>query len=129
MNDGDDFDGLAMDAIDLSIRKLKQFSQFLLRGLGYSAARCGERLGLPKPKENAIDESFCIDGRSNPDRLNDGSQLIRRMLRPPEREGHDARRIRLRMRGPSRLGVGYAARDGLSNVDLISEIIPSSRVR
>ena len=98
MQNRHDFDDRGPDAIDDPVRWLHELASVPGADLGHMATGLRKLLRLAKPADDALDDLIGIHGRGETDVLSDRAELIRGLLRPAELEGHDARRIRLRMR-------------------------------
>lgn len=98
MDDGQYFNRLALYVIDEPIRGFDQLADIKRSCLGNASSGFRKRLGLPKAKHDSLDGLLRVDGRDETNVLRDGAELIDCVLRPAERETHEARRIRLRTR-------------------------------
>lgn len=98
MHDREDLDPGRADAIQQPVRSFNDLPDVQLTRLGHAASRLGKVLRLPKAKDDAVDDLLGVHGRRETDVLRDAAELLGRLLRPAERQAHEARRIRLRTR-------------------------------
>src|SRR6185503_7666907 len=98
VNDGDHLDGVTMYAVDEAIWKVDELANAEGCGLGNAAARFRKGLSLAKALDNSVEELLGIHRGDETNMLGDRPELPYGVLRPAEREGHDARRMRLRTR-------------------------------
>ena len=98
MQNRHDFDDGGSHSIDDAVRPLDEFASVHAASLGHLATGLGKLLCLSKPADDALDDLVGVHRGRETDILGDRAKLIRGLLRPAERERHDARRIRLRMR-------------------------------
>ena len=98
MHDREHLDGGRTCAIENAVRSFDDLAHVEIARLRHVATRLGKVLRLAKPNNDSFDDLFGVHGRGEAEVFRDAPQLLGGLLRPAERQAHEARRIRLRTR-------------------------------